>query len=231
MSPSNTENTRGAFTARGRGRVGGRGRGRDGERVAPPTPVVRQGPTPSTLAEGLLQQRLREKVGEERRLLNKYRPIGPDAVRATYYGSGETEWEVGLPTLKWGEPHQWISLGKADDLLKEVTRRQDVERMIARAKTRLQKTITEGDLPSLSEEDMRILRMSNSAWETSQTATTCGETSASAETANAADLRAPALQEQTPPVGGGEGGDPNPVDPRPSRIPPPRVNPSRIGTK
>jgi hypothetical protein len=143
---------------RGRGR-GARGapapnRGRGGN------PPQNKGPITVPLAQQLRQ--IRREIGgnEESNLLKRFSPIGADRIRSEYGPGGLLKREVRLPGPRWGDEPAYLPLEEAEDRLRSYEVQRQALDLCRRALARLGREITPADLPTLEEEDMRVLRMS-----------------------------------------------------------------------
>lgn len=140
---------------RGRGRGGGRGGAR----------APQQGGTP--LAAQMRQiQRLEEP--KELALLRKYKDLGATRIRSVYGLNGLLQQEVFVPAFvakaqgyedvpPGGE---YITLLDAESAIAEKSAKEEVDRMLGRRADRLPEGKRTLSIGSLSDEDKRILRMS-----------------------------------------------------------------------
>jgi len=140
---------------RGRGRGGGRGGAR----------APQQGGTP--LAAQMRQiQRLEEP--KELSLLRKYKDLGATRIRSVYGLNGLLQQEVFVPAFvakaagyeEVPPGGDYITLLDAESSLAEKSARDETERMLGRRSERLPESKRTLSIGSLSDEDKRILRMS-----------------------------------------------------------------------
>jgi len=140
---------------RGRGRGGGRGGAR----------APQQGGTP--LAAQMRQiQRLEEP--KEIALLRKYKDLGATRIRSVYGLNGLLQQEVFVPAhVVRGQGYDdvapggdYVTLLDAESALADKAAREETERMLGRRNDRLPEGKRTLSFGSLSEEDKRILRMS-----------------------------------------------------------------------
>jgi len=149
------DNVRGASRG-GRGRGGGRGGAR-----AP------QGGNGTPLAAQMRQiQRLEEP--KELSLLRKYKDLGATRIRSVYGLNGLLQQEVFVPfSVAKGQGYEdvppggdYITLLDAEGALADKSAREERERMLARRKDRLAEGRRALSIGSLTDEETRVLRMS-----------------------------------------------------------------------
>jgi len=149
---------------RGRGRGGGRGGAR----------APQQGGTP--LAAQMRQiQRLEEP--KELSLLRKYKDLGATRIRSVYGLNGLLQQEVFVPAFvakaqgydDVSPGGDYITLLDAESAIAEKSAKDEVERMLGRRTERLPEGKRTLSIGSLSDEDRRILRMSQKEYNSFRT--------------------------------------------------------------
>jgi len=148
---SQQPNTRGGV-GRGVGSRGGTRGGRGGRGGGQGPPLAAQ-----------VRQLERELGPEEPRLLSRYAPIGACRIRSEYGPGGLLLREVGR--LNASSAIEYISVADAELLLALHHRAEESARLEARRASRLPIERREVPLTQLSEEEMRILRMSNAVFQ------------------------------------------------------------------
>jgi len=172
---------------RGRGRGGGRGGAR----------APQQGGTP--LAAQMRQiQRLEEP--KELALLRKYKDLGATRIRSVYGLNGLLQQEVFVPAFvakaqgyedvpPGGE---YITLLDAESAIAEKSAKEEVDRMLGRRNDRLPESKRALSIGSLSDEDRRILRMSQKEYNSFRAGVTPATSSQTASTSGATKATGPA---------------------------------------
>lgn len=137
-----------------------RGRGRGA-----PGPSRNQGPDIRSVSPALPVSALRQVAeSEEVKLLRKFGSIGADRIRTEYGLTGLLSREVRIPSQRWGDEMEWVPIALAEDLLSKERRHSEAVALANRGVPRLNRLITVEDLGTLSQSDLRILRMSQKEW-------------------------------------------------------------------
>lgn len=157
-------------TRGGRGDARGRGRGRGGG-FRPPPQGAPSG-APSLAAQMRQVDRLSEP--EELKALRRFKDFGAVHVRSTYGLSGRLDWELGVPihllprgglSARGSDPVQYFRMLDAENALAVWTAEQDKERALSRRVARLPAARHETPWESLSQEERRLLLLSNRAYQ------------------------------------------------------------------
>jgi hypothetical protein len=111
-----------------------------------------------------LRQAQRLAEPEDLKILRIYAPIGADRIRSEYSSEGLLNREVRVPARSFGFDTKWVSLTDAAELLRRKTVEDQTVMYVSRALTRLGLEVTPERLGDLTPEQMRIIRLSQRAY-------------------------------------------------------------------